>query len=110
MPAFQDPRCCADEIWIQSNSVDLLDNGGRSQPFYSISADDGSDRYIAQVNVVPLHSVTVHTINKIVSTHEDLGHCFTRALPEKGIFELEPGHRLKYPEDAKWQDEQMALV
>jgi hemimethylated DNA binding protein len=102
-----DPRCCADELWIQGNNVDSLDNDGRRQPFYSISADDGSDRYIAQINVVPMKTVHVHTINKIVSKHEDLGLTFSHAVPEKGIFVLEPGHRLKYPEDAAWQDEQL---
>lgn len=102
-----DPRCCADELWIRSNNVDALDNDGRSQPFYSIHADDGSSRYIAQVNVVPMKTVHTHTINKIVDRHENLGLTFTHALPSKGLFVLDPTHRLKYPEDAAWQDEQL---
>lgn len=99
-----DPRCCADELWIRSNNVDSLDNDGRRQPFYSINADDGSSRYIAQVNVVPMKTVHTHTINKLVDQHENLGLTFSHAIPDKGIFVMDAAHRLKYPEDAAWQD------
>lgn len=100
-----DPRCCADEVWIQGNNVDALDNGGRAQPFYSISADDGSDRYIAQINVIPMRSVHAHTIHRLINRHENLGWTFARADPERGIFVMDESHKRKYPEDAKWQEE-----
>ena len=38
-----DPRCSADEVWMQANHIDDLEGGGRRQPFYAISADDGSE-------------------------------------------------------------------
>lgn len=102
-----DPRCSADEVWIQGNNVDALDNGGRQQPFYSISADDGSDRYIAQVNVIPMRSVHSQTIHRLINMHENLGWTFTRADPERGIFEMDESHKRKYPEDAKWQQDML---
>ena len=99
-----DPRCCAQEAWMQSNQIDTLDGGGRKQPFYSISADDGSDRYIAQVNVQPMHTVAINTCHRIIDSHDDLGYHFLRADPERGLFVMDDAQRAKYPEDAAWQD------
>jgi hypothetical protein len=89
---------------MRMNNIDALDNGGRLQPFYSISADDGSDRYIAQINVMPMQSVALNTIHRIVQTHEDLGSLFSRADPDRCIFVMQQASRKRYPEDADWQD------
>jgi F-box protein 21 len=100
-----DPRCCADEIWVQGNNVDSLDNGGRHQPFYSISADDGSDRYIAQINIIPMKTVHISTFSRLITMHENIGGTFARADPERGLFIMDESHKRKYPEDAAWQQD-----
>lgn len=41
-----DPVCKMPESWIQQMGVDNSP-GGRSQPFYNVLADDGSQRYAA---------------------------------------------------------------
>lgn len=51
--AGHDPRCMADEGWIQQMRVDMLP-GGREQPFYSVLVDvrdrpGGQTTYVAQV-------------------------------------------------------------
>lgn len=72
---------------------------------YSISADDGSDRYIAQVNVLPMKSVSMHILTRILRSHEDLGHLFDRVDLGHARFVLNAGTRAKYPEDAAMEGE-----
>ncbi|KAF9365722.1 hypothetical protein BGX34_008744 [Mortierella sp. NVP85] len=45
-----DLRCEADERWISSMGIDLLQHG-RHQPFYNALLSDGSRRYVAQENI-----------------------------------------------------------
>jgi hemimethylated DNA binding protein len=49
-----DRVCSASSSWIQQMGVDQLEGGGRKQPFYHAVVDDGSRRYVAQCNVVPV--------------------------------------------------------
>lgn len=49
-----DRVCSASPSWIQQMGVDQLEGGGRTQPFYHAVVDDGSRRYVAQCNVVPV--------------------------------------------------------
>lgn len=100
-----DPRCCASETWMQDNNIDRLDNGGRKQPFYPICADDGSERYIAQINVMPMKSVAAETLHRLIRCHDDLGLLFDRVDPDHAIFVMNECARAEYPEDAAWQDQ-----
>lgn len=70
-----------------------------------ISADDGSERYIAQINIIPMKTVAPSTLSSIIRTHLSLGRIFKSADPERAIFILEEGTRRRFPEDAKWQDD-----
>lgn len=47
------PECQADAAWIQTMNVDALPEGGRNQPFYQSTVEDGSTRYVAQCNIQP---------------------------------------------------------
>ncbi|KAG9086376.1 hypothetical protein FRC06_003119 [Ceratobasidium sp. 370] len=55
-----DEVCAAGEEWILEAGVDRLPRG-RNQPFYTVSAEDGSSRYVAEENVVPLPSLATET-------------------------------------------------
>ncbi|KAG8680005.1 hypothetical protein FRC08_016601 [Ceratobasidium sp. 394] len=55
-----DAECAAAEEWILEAGVDRLPRG-RSQPFYTVSAADGSSRYVAEENVIPLPSLATET-------------------------------------------------
>ncbi|CAO1634946.1 unnamed protein product [Sympodiomycopsis kandeliae] len=47
------PDCQADAAWMQTMNVDSLPEGGRHQPFYHATVEDGSARYVAQCNIKP---------------------------------------------------------
>lgn len=46
-----DDRCNREEVWIRQMGVDNLPDGGRKQPFYYATVEDGSHRYVAQCNI-----------------------------------------------------------
>lgn len=46
-----DPECHAEEAWMRQMGVDVLPDGGRNQPFYNVTVEDGTERYVAQCNV-----------------------------------------------------------
>ncbi|KAG8742202.1 hypothetical protein FRC10_001898 [Ceratobasidium sp. 414] len=55
-----DEECAAGEEWILQARVERLPKG-RNQPFYTVLAADGSSRYVADENVVPLPSLASET-------------------------------------------------
>ena len=48
-----DAECQMQEQWIQSMGVDALPQG-RQQPFYNVLDSNGTDRYVAEENIMPL--------------------------------------------------------
>ncbi|KAG9119813.1 hypothetical protein FRC07_004968 [Ceratobasidium sp. 392] len=55
-----DAECAASEEWMREAGVDELPRG-RKQPFYNVLAADGSFRYVAEENVIPLPSLATET-------------------------------------------------
>lgn len=76
--------CTASEQWQRSMNVDALPEGGRSQPFFTTLADDGSRRFVAQCNI----------IEAVSSSYPGL----RRAQKEKGNGELVEGEWENLPE------------
>jgi len=70
-----DPICKASKSWIRQMGVDRLDSKDR-QPFYNVLVADGSNRYAAQENLVPIKPVTV--------THSQVGKYFTEFKQDFG--------------------------
>ncbi|KAF8310618.1 Transglutaminase-like superfamily-domain-containing protein [Cantharellus anzutake] len=71
-----DDHCHASTSWIVRYGVDSLERG-RHQPFYTSAAADGSSRYVAEDNIIPI----AHLRNSSYSDHPKRRH-FIR--PEEG--------------------------
>lgn len=69
------------ELWIKQMGVDDL-SGGRYQPFYHSLADDESERYVAEENIVPIRPKA----NTIQGLCEVAGKRFKRYSEEDGMF------------------------
>jgi len=48
-----DDHCHASNSWILRFGIDALERG-RNQPFYTVLAEDGSSRYVAEDNIIPI--------------------------------------------------------
>jgi len=48
-----DDHCHASNAWIVRFGIDALERG-RNQPFYTVCAADGSSRYVAEDNIIPV--------------------------------------------------------
>merc|ERR1719495_999421 len=68
-----DPVCTASKSWISHMGVHKLQNADK-QPFYNVLGADGSNRYAAQENLVPIKPVPVQ--------HPEIGRYF-KSFDEK---------------------------
>jgi len=68
-----DPVCTASKSWISHMGVHKLQNAVK-QPFYNVLGADGSNRYAAQENLVPIKPVPVQ--------HPEIGRYF-KSFDEK---------------------------
>jgi len=48
-----DDHCHASNAWILRFGIDTLERG-RNQPFYTVCTADGSSRYVAEDNIIPI--------------------------------------------------------
>ncbi|KAI7842305.1 hypothetical protein COHA_003945 [Chlorella ohadii] len=92
--AGHDPRCLADEAWIQQMRVDMLP-GGREQPFYSVLVDvrdrpGAQTTYVAQENIICMRKPgEVH--------HPLIPQLFVGFSREDGAYIPGPRLRAQYP-------------
>ncbi|PRW59357.1 uvrB uvrC motif-containing [Chlorella sorokiniana] len=92
--AGHDPRCQAEEAWIQQMRVDMLP-GGREQPFYSVLVDErdrpgGQTTYVAQENII-----CVRKPNEV--EHPLIPQLFVGFSPEEAAYIPGPSLRARYP-------------
>jgi len=85
-----DPQCTASASWISHMGVDKLPLKDK-QPFYNVLVADGSQRYAAQENLVPLD-------RPCPVPHPEVGRYFTCLHPSVGYI---PNHELalEYPDE-----------
>lgn len=77
---------------------------GAAQPFYSVGADDGSIRYVAQENILQLANVSPEGIIALVEAQPKLGRYFRSVNRELGLFLLSPLSRKLNPACAEEED------
>ncbi|KAF8461068.1 Hemimethylated DNA-binding protein YccV like-domain-containing protein [Kalaharituber pfeilii] len=74
-------NCATDENWIRHMQVDKLKRG-RHQPFYNVFVADGSSRYVAEDNIIPLQPKEGHVLSNFLA----LGKYFKRFDENEGRF------------------------
>jgi len=92
-----DMVCTASRSWISQMGVDKLENKDK-QPFYNVLVADGSNRYAAQENLLPIKPQLV--------SHSEVGRYFDQFEDNVGYL---PNSELAllYPDERQihWQDE-----
>ncbi|OAX43011.1 YccV-like-domain-containing protein [Rhizopogon vinicolor AM-OR11-026] len=99
-----DPSCAAAEDWIHQMGVDSLSRG-RHQPFYHAFTQSGSQRYVAEDNIMAtcLESADIH---RILTDAPVAGRYFEDLIQVDGRarFLLSPELNAAYPDDEAFGD------
>ncbi|KAI5283804.1 hypothetical protein KEM54_001827 [Ascosphaera aggregata] len=77
-----DPRCEAEEQWMQTMGVDYLQSG-RNQSFYHVLVEDKTTRYVAEENIKPIFPPWSELSDNFLDM---AGQYFKRWDMEKGMF------------------------
>ncbi|KAF8310979.1 hypothetical protein DL93DRAFT_2169364 [Clavulina sp. PMI_390] len=109
-----DDHCHATNTWIIRFGIDALERG-RHQPFYTVCAADGSARYVAEDNIIPISCLdsdlplsahksrtTDEILRSLVQGYPNLGRHFLRPIdgPEKrAVFMPVPETFVRFPDD-----------
>ncbi|GLV34229.1 hypothetical protein CBL_00160 [Carabus blaptoides fortunei] len=86
-----DPVCLASSDWQEQMNVHML-SMKNEQPFYNVLVEDGSHRYVAQENIVPIAD------HRSLLLNEDLGSHFSHFCETHFVPNAEK--EKEYPEDA----------
>ncbi|KAF8899011.1 hypothetical protein BD779DRAFT_1666757 [Infundibulicybe gibba] len=99
-----EPKCMASEEWIENMGVDRL-KGGRDQPFYKVFFCDGTERYIAEVNIQPIEP-TKQIVQDLFRNHPDLARLFEDVMPgsqsQMGRLVMSPRTQAAFPDDDRY--------
>lgn len=90
-----DVTCQASDMWQRQMGVDGLP-GGRQQPFYNIQADDGTARYVAECNIVPLEEMVTAEGNMTGPLRP-----FTKLLRARGLGKYFRGLSVERPSEGQ---------